>query len=172
MVTQKDLQNRIVALIGGIAFPETLFEETVHRLENNKLCAQALLFKYAWLDIHNPEYILTLQDPGHRLHHAYTLLCKALLGDYVAEAVNCQILYNYLHRLEIFCHEDSDNLEPAQALIFAEKALREYLAAHGFEEKFRLRHRHLLSVWFLFPQFIHNKQAILQLLENCPELNI
>ena len=171
MVT-KDLQNRIIALIGGIAFPEILFEETGHLLENNKLCAQALLFKNAWLDFHNPEYILKVQEFSHPLHHAYTLLGKALLSDYVTEAVNCQILYNYLHRLEIFCHEDSDNPEPSQALIIAEGALRDYLTTHGFEEKFRLRHRHLLSIWFLFPQFINNKQAVLKLLENCPELKI
>lgn len=174
---KKEIKKRIAKLIGNVWYPESVYEETIVELEkkessvvwSNKLKEKAdKLFSI--------NYLANKLDDGSI---SLTFLNINLLKAYTLEAFECLVLHRYFRALskdaevglsyliEYRSNKESLSLELKQA----EANLLEYLTKAALNENFKARYRHLLSVWFLFSNYISDPVAVSALVKKFEERN-
>ena len=176
------LKDRILNQIGCVSFPETVIENCLFKLKKNEETqkyADELLKNYAVLD--NTAYVIEARQ------HKYMFFCHLvwqLLQYYCYDDIDCLVVHQYFravnHDLEINISWYATNtdkvfkVKPTTELQDAENRLWNYLEEKQLTEKNKLRLRHLLTVFFLFFDYINNLNELekfITLIEN-KQLNL
>lgn len=159
---KKQLQNRILEQIGYVAFPEGIIEQTAVKLQQKEYRpVYAEKFNQYVNSLYDPQFIFVARK---RKYFSICCLAQKLLAYYTTEAIPCLVLHQYFYSL--LCEMEKNltwysrdtnhvfEVKPGEALQNAENRLMNYLMKEKVQPAFKLQYRHLLSIWFLFPDYM------------------
>lgn len=159
---KEKLQNRILDTIGYVAFPENIIEQTIIKLQQKQYRpVYAEKFNQYVNSLHDPLFILAARK---RKYFSICCLSQGLLAHYTTEAIPCLILHQYFYAL--LCEMEKNltwysrdvnhvfEVKPSPELRTAEDKLFNYLMTETVVPAFKLQYRHLLSIWYLFPDYM------------------
>lgn len=164
MVTRLVFQEKLLSFIGGVDFSEEFIEKIIDGTSAHDKHSDAELIKSYWpaLSEFKLETVLpALNEEQHPFYNSMLLLKRALLLDYIKEATQCEVLWKYFRNLNL----GSCKKEYLPELAAAEDELLNYLREKRYEDRYKLRHRHLLAVMFLYPEMVKEKEVFLILFE-------
>lgn len=177
---KKLLQNRILDKIEYVAFPETIIEQTIIKLRKG---SYPPMFHHNLAnhvnDLHNPEYI---RKARAKKYFSVCCLSQSLLEHFTTEAIPCLILHKYFYAL--LCEMEKNltwysvdtnrvfKVKPSPALQKAEDQLFDYLMRETVIPAFKLQYRHLLSIWYLFPDYIVKTDLALAFIDKLNQVEI
>lgn len=172
---KKLLQNRILEHIGYVGFPEELLDQVLIDLRNNPRTVKAgnkLAQSYDNEQIYDPEFVIIARE---KKYLSVCILVQKLLRQYTIDAIECMVFYHYLRALSIDLEKNLSWYEantrnvfpvkPSSLLKEAEAALWKYLHNLAPCDQNKNRYRHLLTITFLFFDYLSYPEDLALLLD-------
>lgn len=158
---KKSLQQHILKHVECVDFPETIIEQTIIKLKNEKQNKKANELISYMENLHNAEFIKKARAEKF-LPICY--LSRELIDYYTMEAIPCIVLHRffYILRCEMEVNLSWYLSNPAKVFIVqpttemkaAENMLWDFLEKEPIKSSFKLHYRHLLNALFLFHDYL------------------
>lgn len=176
------LQNRILEHIGYVEFSEEMIDQTLINLSKNQQMqkeAEHFASLYLTEQIFDPEYVIIARE---KKCVSVCFLVQKLLDHYTMNAIECLIFYQYLRALSIDLEKNLSWYEtntknvfkviPSAQLKEAEAALWKHLHSLAPRDQSKNRYRHLLTISFLFFDYLSYPEDLAILLDQLEQERI
>lgn len=166
------MQQHILKHVECVDFPETIIEQTIIKLKNEKQNKKANELISYMENLHNAEFIKKARAEKF-LPICY--LSRELIDYYALESISCVILHRffYILRCEMEVNlswylSNPDKVfivQPTTEMKTAENMLWDFLEKEPIKSSFRLHYRHLLNALFLFPDYLSKPELAFTFLD-------